>query len=80
MCLSYQTNSGDNFTKIEQYLRNKSQNRTKMGHFMDAESIQETLKNFNFTTSYALLMKRTTDICLNKVFHFKKSLGVILRV
>ena len=51
-----------------------------MGHFMDAESIQETLKNFNFTTSYALLMKRTTDICLNKVFHFKKSLGVILRV
>ena len=47
---------------------------------MDAESIQETLKIFNFTTIYAILMKLTTDIYLNKVFHLAKSWGVILRV
>ena len=47
---------------------------------MDAESIQETLKTFNFTTIYAILMKLTTDIYLNKVFHLAKSWGVIHRV
>ena len=40
---------------------------------MDTESIQKTLKIFNFTTTYAILMKVTTDIYLNKVFHLPKS-------
>ena len=35
---------------------------------------------FNFTTTYATLMKLTTDIYLNKVFHLAKSWGVIHRV
>ena len=30
-------------------------------------------KIFNFTTTYAILMKRTTDIHLNKGFHLAKS-------
>ena len=51
-----------------------------MGHFMDAESIQETLKTFNFTTTDATLMKLTRDIYLNKAFHLAKSWGVIHRV
>ena len=32
---------------------------------MDSESILETLKIFNFTTAYAILMKPTTDICIS---------------
>ena len=51
-----------------------------MGRFMDAESIQETLKTFNFTTTDATLMKLTRDIYLNKAFHLAKSWGVIHRV
>ena len=47
-----------------------------MGRFMDAESIQETLKTFNFTTTDATLMKLTTDIYLNKAFYLAKSQGV----
>ena len=47
---------------------------------MDAESIQETLKTFNFTTTDATLMKLTRDIYLNKAFHLAKSWGVIHRV
>ena len=41
---------------------------TKRSQLMDTESIQETLKNFNFTTTYAILMRLTTDIYLNKFF------------
>ena len=44
-----------------------------MNHFMETESIQKTLKIFNFTTTYAILMKLTTDIYLNKLFHLAKS-------
>ena len=47
---------------------------------MDAESTQETLKIFNFTTTYAILIKLTKNIYLNKVFHLAKSWGVIHRV
>ena len=51
---------------------------------MDTESIQKTLKILNFTTTYAILMKLTTDIYiyiyLNKVFHLAKSWGVFHRV
>ena len=39
-------------------------------------SIQKTLKTLNFTTAYAILMKPTTDIYLNKVFHLAESWGV----
>ena len=47
---------------------------------MDTESIRKTLKTFNFTTTNTILMKRTRDIYLNKVFHLAKSLGVAHRV
>ena len=43
---------------------------------MYAVSIQKTLKTLNFTTTYAILMKLTTDIYLNKVFHLAESWGV----
>ena len=63
------TVSGQNFTMIQQ-----------RSHFMDAESMQETLNIFNFITAHAILMKLTTDIYLNKVFHLAKSWSVIHRV
>ena len=47
---------------------------------MTAESIRKTLKIFNFTNTNALLMKPTTDIYLNKVFHLPKCWGVTHRV
>ena len=52
----------------------------KIDHFMDTESIRKILKTFNFTTTNAIPMKRTTDIYLTKVFHLPKSLGVARRV
>ena len=48
----------------------------KRGHFMDTESIQKTLNILNFTTTYAILMKLTSDIYRNKVFHLAKSWDV----
>ena len=54
----------------------KAQKITKRGHFMDAKLIQKTLKIFNFTTTYAILIKLTTDIYLKKVFHLGKSWGL----
>ena len=47
----------------------KDPNFAKRGHFMGTESIKQILKIFNFTTTYAILMKLTTDIYLNNVFH-----------
>ena len=44
---------------------------------MDGESIQKT---FNFTTTNAILMKLTTDVYLNKVFHLAKSWSVTHKV
>ena len=32
----------------------------KKGHFVDAESVRKTLKNFNLATTNAILMKLTT--------------------
>ena len=52
----------------------------RKGHFMNVESIRKTLKIFNFTTTNAILMKLTTDIYLNKVFHLTKSWGVTHRM
>ena len=39
-----------------------AQETPKKGHLMDAESIQKILKIFNFTTTYAKLMKFTTNM------------------
>ena len=47
---------------------------------MNAESIQKILKIFNFTTTYTIMMKLTSDIYLDKVFHLVKSWGVIHKV
>ena len=49
----------------------RSQKILKRHHLIDAESIQKTL---NFTTTNAILVKLTTDIYLNKVFHLAKIL------
>ena len=54
----------------------RAQKTLKRGHFMDAESIQKT---FNFATTYAILMKLTTDIYLNKVFHLAKYWGTLIK-
>ena len=58
----------------------KSPKHPKRGHFMDAQSIQKTLNIFNCTTTYAILMKVTTNMYLIKVFHFTKSWGVTHKV
>ena len=47
---------------------------------MDAESMQKKLKTFNYTTTNAIVMKLTTDIYLNKVFHLTKFWDVTHRV
>ena len=47
---------------------------------MDSEVIEKTMKNFNFTTTNAILIKLTTNMYLNKVFHLAKSWGVTHRV
>ena len=52
----------------------------KKGHFMDIESVQKSSKIFSFTTTYAILLKLTTDIYQNMVFHLAKSWGVSHRV
>ena len=48
----------------------KTPQKIQIGHFMNAESLRKTLKIFNFTATYVILMKGTTDIYLNKIFHF----------
>ena len=38
----------------------RAQKLPKKGHFVDAESVRKTLKNFNLATTNAILMKLTT--------------------
>ena len=45
-----------------------AQEIAKRGHFMDTESIQKTLTIFNFTTTYAILMKFATVCCIKRQF------------
>ena len=59
---------------------NKGKINPKRSHLMNAESIQKILKIFNFTTTYTIMMKLTSDIYLDKVFHLVKSWGVIHKV
>ena len=47
---------------------------------MDAESIRKHLKVFNFTTTYAILKKLTTNTFLNKFFHMARSWDVTHKV
>ena len=54
----------------------RTQKTLKKVHFMDAESVRKALKVFNLTTTNAILMKLTTKMYLNKVFHFPKPWGV----
>ena len=70
-----ETTYGKSFSKIKQYL-----GAHEIAHFMDTESFQKTLKIFNFTTTYAILMRLTKDTYLNKVFYWAKSCGVSRRV
>ena len=41
----------------------RTQKLPKKGHFVDAESVPKTLKNFNFTTTNTILMK-LTRLCI----------------
>ena len=47
---------------------------------MDTEPTQNTLKIFDVTTTYAIVMKLTTDIYLNNVVHLVKSWGLSHRI
>ena len=47
---------------------------------LNAESIQKSLKTFDFTTTYAILMNLTTDIYLDKIFELATSWGVFHKV
>ena len=47
---------------------------------MDTEPTQNTLKIFDVTTTYAIVMKLTTDIYLNNGVHLVKSWGLSDRV
>ena len=47
---------------------------------MDTEPTQNTLKIFDVTTTYAIVMKLTTDIYLNNGVHLVKSWGLSHRV
>ena len=47
---------------------------------LNAESIQKSLKTFDFTTTYAILMNLTTDIYLDKIFELETSWGVFHKV
>ena len=73
-----ETTYGQRFSKIKQYFGKKGPKKSQKGT-MNTESIQKTLKIFHFTNRYAILMKLTTDIYLNKVFHLAKSWGVFHR-
>ena len=64
--------------KLNNILGKKGQKNPRKG-FMDAESIPKSLKNFNFTTTNAILMKLITNIHL-KVFHLAKSWSVTHKV
>ena len=46
---------------------------------MDTESIQKTFKIFHFATPYAILIKLTSDIYLNKVLYLAKFWDVLIR-
>ena len=58
----------------------KSPKNLKRGHFiqgvMSFQLKQKKLKIFNHTTTYAILVKFTTNMYLNKVFHLEKFWGV----
>ena len=46
---------------------------------MDAELVQKSLKLPNFATTNAILMKPSTNIYYNKIFHLAKSWGATHR-
>ena len=58
----------------------KNSVRAQKHHFIDPESMNQYEKLFNFTTTYAILIKLTADIYLNKIFCLEKSWGVTHRV
>ena len=52
---------------------NNSQKSPKRDHFMDAESMQKTLKMFTFHNQICYTDGTYTNIYINKVFHLAKS-------
>ena len=58
----------------------RSKKSPKWGDFMDVESIRKTLQVFKFTTTYAILMKLTTNMYLNWVFYLAQSWSATHRV
>ena len=58
------TACGENISKIWKFWGGiRAQNLPKKGHFMDAESVQKTLKIYNLTIKNAMLIKLTT-LCI----------------
>ena len=50
----------------------------KKDHFMDAELVRKTLKIFNLTTTYAILMKLTIVMYFYKIFVLAKELYALI--
>ena len=69
--------SGQYLSKIEQYLGEQGPKRTKKGpfHSLHVESIQKTVKIFNFITRNSILMELATDI--STALSFGEILGLI---
>ena len=71
--------SGQSFNKIKQYLGEwRPKKSSKRTIFMDTESIQKTLKFFNFTTTFAILMKLIANIYILIRAFIRQNLGVYL--
>ena len=63
------------------YWEVRAQKPPKMGHFMDAELVRETLKMFYLTIANAnILMKLTTIMYLHEIFNLTKNLAATHRV
>ena len=57
--------------KIGPYLEEKAPEN----HFMNAEIVRKVLKDFNLTTTNAILIKLTTIMYLREIFNLTKKLG-----
>ena len=67
--------------KSDHIWRSKDQNIPKKGHFMDVNLVRNTLKIFNIATANAtnaILIKLTTNVYVDQIFHLAKNQGVTL--
>lgn len=70
--------ANDSYRNLVIFVRVRTQKTWKKSHFMAAELVRKTLKIYNFTN--AVMIKLTTIMYFNTVFHLAKFLGVSHRV